>query len=59
MQFKFIGNPATSQGKKIDAAGGPITAHGIVFPAGKFIDVEDENIIAKLEGNSHFESKGS
>lgn len=58
MQIKFTGNPATGgDGKKIDTAGGPITMCGVVFPAGKWVTIEDEALIAKFSGNSHFTCK--
>lgn len=69
MKVTYIGNPAekTVDGDKgksktvrVDPPGDTATHWGIEFPTGKPVDVEDEGIIAKCLGSSHFEvSEGS
>lgn len=45
MKFKYIG----------ECAAGFVSLGGIEFPKGKSVEVNGEALIAKLQGNSHFE----
>ena len=47
---RFVGDPS-------DDFSGPssISMFGMEFPKGAFVGVEDENVIRKLRGHSHFE----
>ena len=47
MRFKFTGNG--------DNDPASVTVRGVEFPKGKAVSVDDEALIAKLRGNSHFE----
>lgn len=46
MRLKFIGNG--------DNDPASVTVQGVEFPKNKAISVDDEALIAKLRGNSHF-----
>lgn len=48
-KFKFIGDPKTKEVMKDS-----VDAFGVTFNKGKASEVEDEKVIAKLRGNSHF-----
>lgn len=43
MKFKYLGDADE------------VTLWGLTFPIGKAVEVADEFVIGKLEGNSHFE----
>jgi len=49
-KYKFVGDP------RYDGEGPDvISCHGMTFPKGIAVDVEDAAIVAKLDANSHFE----
>jgi hypothetical protein len=50
-KFKFVGEP----GEKLHKEDIEHVAFGLDFSGGKPVKVEDEKIIAKLEGNSHYQ----
>lgn len=55
MKAKYIGDPRNpGEAKNVPEE---FTAFGVTFPKGKFVDVPD-NLAAKFEGNSHFETRG-
>lgn len=53
MKAKFIGQPGTAEAKNLPEE---FEAFGILFERGKFSDIPDD-IAAKFEGNSHFETR--
>ena len=48
MRFRFIGNGDNDPEE--------LTLLGVSFAKGKAVNVDDEALIAKLKGNSHFEA---
>lgn len=50
-KFKFVGEP----GEKLHAEDIVHVAFGLDFSGGKAAEVTGEKVIAKLEGNSHYE----
>lgn len=50
-KVEFVGDPNS------DEKVGDVSFRGIEFPAGKAVDVKDEEILNKLRQNSHFKIK--
>lgn len=55
MKAKYIGDPRNpGEAKNVPDE---FTAFGVTFERGKWVDVPD-NLAAKFEGNTHFETRG-